>query len=205
MEVNNSINDVKRRTARRMTKPSSTLLAKVPKELIHFFSKALVLFIVWKLGYVYFLSASLDQLFTRITALSTWVIYDLFSAEKLSLMLSENFAQISVSGKPVLIIGDPCNALELFVLYTGFILCIGGALKRRAGFILTGLLLIFLANISRCLLLLWLAKTKSPLFYAAHTYIFTFLIYSLIFVLWMKFMGGDRRKPQAATNPSKNA
>jgi exosortase/archaeosortase family protein len=87
----------------------------------------------------------------------------------------------------VLSIADVCNGLEVMVLYSALILCLPASPSRKLTFIAGGLVLIFLVNIIRCaaLVQVYLYKPRYVNFF--HHYLFTFLVYALIFWLWSIF------------------
>lgn len=81
-------------------------------------------------------------------------------------------------------IGDECNGITLFALFAGFVIAFPGPAKRKAWFIPIGLLLIHFVNVLRVAGLAILAKFKPTLLDFNHTYTFTIIVYSLVFVLW---------------------
>jgi exosortase family protein XrtF len=110
----------------------------------------------------------------------------------------EKVSVVSFHNERVLSIADVCNGLELMVLYAGFIICLPAGMSRKSAFIAGGLLLIFLVNVLRCtaLALVYLHYRNYAEFF--HHYVFTFLVYGLIFWLWFLFS----RAPGSATPPS---
>jgi exosortase family protein XrtF len=92
---------------------------------------------------------------------------------------------IGVDGTGGLWIGDNCNGIALFALFTGFIIAYPGNWKKKAIFIPLGILLIEFMNVLRvvCLAILDTYSRKWTEF--NHTYTFTIIIYGCIFLLWM--------------------
>lgn len=91
------------------------------------------------------------------------------------------------NGMGTLRVADACNGLELMVLYIGFILCFPAPTPRKWKFALGGIVLICLLNILRCtgLVLIFVHYHKYLDF--SHHFLFTFVIYALIFLLWFIF------------------
>jgi exosortase family protein XrtF len=92
---------------------------------------------------------------------------------------------IGVDGSGGLWIGDNCNGIALFALFTGFIIAYPGIWKRKAGYILFGIILIELLNVTRIVLLAILDTYSRSWTEFNHTYTFTIVIYACIFLLWM--------------------
>jgi exosortase/archaeosortase family protein len=81
--------------------------------------------------------------------------------------------------------GDPCNGIILFALFSSFIIAFPGPLKSKIWFIPSGIIIIYLANVLRVVLLaiIQLYVSRSTLEFH-HTYTFTYMVYSLIFFMW---------------------
>jgi exosortase family protein XrtF len=95
---------------------------------------------------------------------------------------------LGIDGTGGLWIGDNCDGIKLFGLFSIFVLCFPSAIKHKLWFIPLGILIIHLANILRvALLCIILAKHPDWLNFN-HTYTFTFLVYSIIFILWIWFI-----------------
>lgn len=92
---------------------------------------------------------------------------------------------VGIDGTHGVLIGVPCNGVELFALFAGFVLIFPGKIKYKAFFIPAGILLIHLLNIARLvgLALTVLYAPKSLDF--NHKYTFTIIIYGIIFLLWI--------------------
>ena len=100
------------------------------------------------------------------------------------------------SGERTLRIANACNGLELMVLYIGFILCFPAPAARKWKFVLGGIALICLLNVLRCtgLVLIFVHYRKYLDF--SHHFLFTFVVYLLIFLLWFVFT----KKPRVHGN-----
>lgn len=92
---------------------------------------------------------------------------------------------IGIDGSHGVFIGDPCNGLSLFALFAGFVIAFTGKIKYKLPFIAIGLLIIHSLNIARIFTLTLLAKFYPDTLDFNHKYTFTYLIYSVIFVMWM--------------------
>lgn len=84
----------------------------------------------------------------------------------------------------VLSVFEGCNGINVFIVFFSFMIAFGGPIKRMAWFIPLGLFLIHLTNLLRILFLYWLAELESSYFYYVHKYLFTAVIYAVVFALW---------------------
>lgn len=94
----------------------------------------------------------------------------------------------------MLFIADPCNGLELLVLYLIFIIALPATLKRKLFFVVAGLLIIHFVNILRCVGLVALLIHYDEYFNIAHHYIFKMAVYFTIFLCWFWFAKGVQFK-----------
>ena len=176
--------------------------AFIPRGVMAFLLKALLIFILWKSLYLIFLSPDriLDAPLTRVVAvgaartLQTFshnhkftVVHEKDESEFAGTMITEELETIYYDNKLALAIADRCNALELYVLYVGFIVCFPAPASRKLFFSGTGVLSIFILNILR-VAALSLASIHYPDYLDfAHHFVFNISIYLLIFWLWFIF------------------
>jgi exosortase family protein XrtF len=92
---------------------------------------------------------------------------------------------LCIAGETMVGVGNPCNGLELFALFAGFIICFPGKFKAKLWFIPLGMIIIHFANVIRTFALA-LIQLKAPQYLEFnHHYTFTVIVYSIIFLLWM--------------------
>lgn len=84
----------------------------------------------------------------------------------------------------VLNVFEGCNGLNVMIVFVSFVLAFGGVPKRMLLFIVMGFMVIHLANLARILWLFWLSAVDAKLFYYFHKYVFTAVIYVIVFGLW---------------------
>lgn len=92
---------------------------------------------------------------------------------------------IGVDGTGGLWIGDNCNGITLFALFSWFIVAYKGKIKYKIPYILLGIVSIELLNVIRIVGLAILDTVSREWTEFNHTYTFTILIYGFIFLLWM--------------------
>ena len=175
---------------------------EIPEAVQKFLKRALILFVIWKLIYVLVLFPINipDKQLRNATSWGTmqmlqWVYPNSsFSIEKKvtfdNVYKNElDFDEILMNNRKVLGIADPCNALELFILYMGFLLCFSvRKLSPLLIFLLSGLIIIYIVNILRCFGVAWLNIRHSYITEIAHHYVFKLAEYAVIFVLWVAYL-----------------
>lgn len=107
---------------------------------------------------------------------------------------------IYVKGNSGLFLGDSCNGISLFALYSIFIIAFPGKILSKIIFIPAGILCIHLLNVLRVVCLSVIAIYSYEWTEFNHTYTFTILIYAFIFgswLFWINKFSGFTRKPAA--------
>jgi len=173
-----------------------SLLPTIDKNLKSFFLKIFVIIICWKLLYHFVLIPIRipDNFLTNtITAGVAWL------SSLLNIMGSDvswtkhpfnviSADGITLNGQCIFLVDDTCNGLEIMLIYTGIIAILPKyALSRRLLFIVAGLIALIICNIGRCTALLWIYTYHKPIFDFNHHYVFTFVMYIIIFMGWMLF------------------
>jgi exosortase/archaeosortase family protein len=194
----------------------STYLNKwhqIPAAVKHFLLKGLLMLITWKVIYLGFLLPGriVDAPLTRTVGIITtyglnWVTnsHNYISKSEYGREVDVDLNATSVMQQSVYyhdkkIVGvyDGCNALELFVLYAGFILCVPAASKKKWIYITGGVALIFIVNILRCIGIAYLVQYYPQHADFAHHYVFVFVVYALIIALWLAFSNNIKIKADA--------
>lgn len=152
------------------------------KKIIFFIARALGLYLLWYLVY--------DLWIFPDGRLDTWLSENVARASSLFLSLfgfpsyTEGVV-VMVNGRPTVAIGNPCNGMVLFGIFSGFIMAFPGLVKRKAVFIVLGLMAIYLVNVLRVVALALNHIYSRATLDFNHHYTFTFAVYSCIFLLWM--------------------
>lgn len=81
-------------------------------------------------------------------------------------------------------IGEPCNGIKLFGLFTVFILAYPGKWLHKLWFIPAGIIFIHYVNVVRVMALMWINYKDPSALDFNHNYTFTILVYSVIILLW---------------------
>lgn len=157
------------------------------KSITRFLIVAVLLYLAWFFLYEAWLRPMgiPDEFLTRYTAgssakLMQFLGYDVHATHasfKSTLLLKSH---------PLLGVAHECNALVLFVLFSGFIIAFpGGRLPHKSGYILAGSILIWVINVWRVAMLTLIQIHYPAALNFNHKYTFTILVYGFIFGLWM--------------------
>lgn len=150
---------------------------------IRFLIAILGLYLLWYILYETVIQPMnhVDMFVINITiSISKWIL-ELFNYT----VFTGTERVIGVDGTGGLWIGDNCNGITLFALFTWFIVAYKGKLKYKIPFIVLGIMSIELLNVLRIVGLAILDTISRAWTEFNHTYTFTILIYGYIFVLWM--------------------
>lgn len=174
----------------------------IPVPVRSFLIKGLIIFLVWKAIYSFFLLPDrvIDGPLTNmvgnhvVTLLNKMAHGEPFNPREESKSFIYEGEEASgtqtilyYEDTPLAGIGDPCNGLEVFVLYLGFIIAFPSGWGRKLFFIPAGIALIYAANIARFIGLIWLIWYKPGMLEFAHDYLYKGVIYLMIFIIWIAF------------------
>ena len=152
----------------------------------------MVIFVAWQLLYTFVLLPIRipDKFLTNVTAWSTCHFLSLFYSNVEPVYvhsLSRRLALIKINNAKIIGVADPCNALDIYVLYISFLFCFPGKWKRRLIFILLGVPYIFFLNTIRCAMIAWLNINYRGWVEISHHYLFTTALYLLVFYVWVLY------------------
>lgn len=86
--------------------------------------------------------------------------------------------------KIILNVYEGCTGINVMIIFAAFLVAFGGRVKTFLWFLPIGLLIIHIFNLLRLLMLFLSAKLSETYFYYFHKYIFTVILYLVVFVLW---------------------
>lgn len=177
---------------------SANPLKMLNAEMKSFLLKLIIFVISWEALYVFLLKPKRipDRLLTEWLTISvTKAINLVFSLTPSATWVPDaynNACNIQWKAKTILIIFDDCNGLDLFIIYLAFILLLPYPFKRKIVFSIGGILAIFIGNIFRSVSLYWIYMHFRGMFDFNHHYVFTILMYLIIFSGWVLF---TRKQP----------
>lgn len=161
-----------------------------------FFIRLVVLIVAWQLLYNFVLKPTTipDKILTETTTWGAMVCINTFLPVDPKITMDSVYYggdsgyHLMRGNRIVFVIADACNGLDLFVIYVGLIVLLPFyKMKRKIAFIIGGLAVLLVANIARVTLLYWIYFYHRPIFQINHKYIFTLLLYLIIFCGWLLF------------------
>lgn len=156
------------------------------KPLLRFIVLAVSLYIVWFVSYDFFIAPDqrIDTWLNKIVGTQSSVMLRLFGYES-DTIPGINQTVVRINKTAMVGVGNPCNGLELFVLFAGFIICFSGKWKNKLWFIPAGILVIHIANVTRSFALALNQHIDPQSLEFNHHYTFLIIVYAIIFGLWM--------------------
>lgn len=168
------------------------------KQILRFFIKLFILVTVWFFSYNVFLRPHrvIDKPLTNFIASAVTSCINILThpADIITWKaLNDKTGAILVqNGKKVFGIWDVCNGIDLMFIYAGVLALLPYPAKRKIFFTLAGIAAITLANILRVFFLYVIYKNYPQAFDFSHHYLFTILLYLLIFCGWILFIKKGR-------------
>lgn len=158
-------------------------LAFLKNPITRFLIYAVLLYAAWFLIYELWLHPrqSVDLFVIDITLkASKWILelmgYTVFTGSD---------RLMGIDGFPGLWMGDNCNGLVLFALFSGFVIAYPGPVRKKLWYIPLGIIALEILNVIRVVALAIIQTHSLEMTQFNHTYTFTIIIYGFIFMLWM--------------------
>ncbi len=101
---------------------------------------------------------------------------------------------LQIDGKEILQVMEPCNGVNIIILFAAFVFAYGGEPKRMFVFIVSGIAVIHIFNIIRIALLAVVQMHYPSQMYFFHKYAFTGIIYLVIVILWVLWVNKFSKK-----------
>lgn len=154
-------------------------------KIVRFIVLFIVLYLFWLMLYEWLIHpwGKLDTLVINDSSLWTAYVLEIMGHES---FISDNatIRTVGIDGTHGLWIGDPCNGLTLFALFTIFIVAFPGPWKHKLWFIPVGITVIHFLNVMRITALCVIVLKRPEWLDFNHTYTFQLLMYGFIFGLW---------------------
>jgi exosortase family protein XrtF len=160
---------------------------KDQKTIILFLLKFVGLYVVLNTGYGLWI-ASYEPMPDPMTTLVTRHSVSMISLTEKNVTVGEPVSNPNVpvidNGTAIIQVFEGCNGINVMIVFLSFVIAFTGTLKKTLLFVGVGLLSIYIANLFRVSLLFFVAKYYPDNLYFFHKYLFTGLLYILVFVLW---------------------
>ena len=182
----------------KIMKPVHSILSAAPalsnKRIVQFFINLFILFSIWFVAYALILRPPriLDRPLTNFITNAVVGCFNVLSPAAQTITWKEipggSGAELVQNGKSVFGIWDVCNGIDLMFIYVGILVLLPYPLKRKIIFSIGGIIVIIIANIFRVTALYFINIYQQSAFYFSHHYVFTILMYILIFYGWLLFI-----------------
>jgi exosortase/archaeosortase family protein len=179
-------------------KPINSILNLGPalsnKRIVHFFINLFILFSIWFVVYALILRPPrvIDRPLTNFITSTVTSCINILSPSTVPVswidLPVEGRAHITQNGQKVFGVYDVCNGIDLMFIYVGIIVLLPYSLKRKIIFSIGGVVVIIIANIIRVTALYFINVYQHSAFDFSHHYLFTILMYILIFYGWLLFI-----------------
>ena len=138
-----------------------------------------------------------DEMTQLIADQSAWLLNNGFGYDvKAVLNVASPTVFLKTGEYIVLNIYEGCNGINVFIVFAAFVIAFNGNQRKLFWYIPLGVLILYISNILRIVCLYWTAVSFHRYFYYVHKYIFTGVIYAVVFVLWIiwVYQLNDRKK-----------
>ena len=164
------------------------------KKVSMFFIKLFLLFSVWFVCYTIILRPSrvIDKPITNLLTASVVKCINVLSPGSVPVSWIENperpCTHLTQNGVAIFDIFDICNGIDLMFIYVGVLFLLPYPLKRKIIYSIVGVVAIITLNIIRICSLYFIYVYYRSAFDFSHHYLFTLLMYVLIFYAWLLFV-----------------
>ncbi|MDR7208279.1 exosortase family protein XrtF [Flavobacterium piscis] len=123
---------------------------------------------------------------TNIVGRNVDQLMHLFNCDiKILKSISNPYLEVWYNNKYTLRIIEGCNAVSVIILFVSFVIAFSGKFKTTLGFILFGVLIIYVLNVIRIALLTVLLFHFIENEHILHGVLFPLIIYGMVFLLWI--------------------
>jgi exosortase/archaeosortase family protein len=162
------------------------------KKVAFFFIKLLALFTTWFICYTLLLAPGrvIDRPLTNFITKGVTNSINFLSNEQVGWVQDPEkpCTHLIKNGVAVFDIYDVCNGIDLMFIYAGVLFLLPYSLKRKIIFSIGGIVAIVLLNIVRIGALYFIYVHQRSAFDFSHHYLFTLIMYVLIFYGWWLFV-----------------
>ena len=141
---------------------------------------------LYKLDAVFSINYSLLTEFSKLLSVQSNFILSIFNFQT-STEIHGDMVVAKILGYPYshgVWIGEPCNGIKIFGLFTIFILSFKGDIKRKIIFIPIGIAILHFLNILRIAILTYISATNPFVLDFNHNITFQLFIYGSMLALW---------------------
>ena len=141
---------------------------------------------LYKINFLLGINFSLLTGFSKLLSVQSNFILSIFNFQT-SIEIHGDMVVAKILGYPYnhgVWIGEPCNGIKIFGLFTIFILSFKGDIKRKIIFIPIGIAILHFLNILRIAILTYISATNPYILDFNHNITFQLFIYGSMLALW---------------------
>jgi exosortase family protein XrtF len=182
---------------------SVTNLFKDNKRAVLFLLKFVGLYVVLNTIYGFVIESYKPEVdpITYMVSVHTKYLLSLFH-ENIQVVLS-NFkptTALKYNGITIIAVFEGCNSINVMIVFIVFIISYSGSIKSMIKFIPLGLVIIYMMNLLRVTVLFWVAYYFPNKLYFFHKYLFTAIIYLVVFGLWYEWIRRVKNESGVSSN-----
>lgn len=166
----------------------SSFAIKDFKPTILFLAKFLGLYLVLNLVYGYFVEREYPQCDAAtawVTDQTSGILNGLGWENFVSMHNKKPTTSIIHANRAVVSVYEGCNGINVAIIFICFLVAFGPINRKLAWYAPLGLVIIHVFNVGRILGLFWVVLYLPGAVYFTHKYVFTAVIYAVIFLLWL--------------------
>jgi exosortase family protein XrtF len=137
--------------------------------------------------FIEFYNPRIDPITYSISRQTELILSAFFENIQLTISEYKPTVALKLNGEIVINVFEGCNSINVMIVFIVFVISFS-SIKKGVPFILLGLLLIYIMNLLRVILLFWVAFSYPNSLYFFHKYLFTGIIYIVVFGLWYKWI-----------------
>jgi exosortase family protein XrtF len=136
--------------------------------------------------YISYKGSAPDEMTYLVADQSAWLLRHLFNFDVNAILNQRGPTVFLKTGEYIVLnIYEGCNGINVFIVFSAFIIAFHGDTKKSLWFVPLGIFILHVSNLLRIIFLYWTAVNFHRYFYYVHKYIFTGIIYAVVFALWI--------------------
>lgn len=167
------------------------------KTALLFLAKFVIFYFVLNTAYGFWVESyypSADPITVWVSKHTAWILSFFHSsintvAEPLSV-----YVAITLIGETIIHVFEGCNSINVMIVFGVFVLAFSNRWYQEWKFLLLGLITIYIMNLARVTGLFWMALYFPDSLYFFHKYLFTGMIYGVVFLLWFVWVSNVQKR-----------
>ena len=143
--------------------------------------------------YIEFYSPQADPTTLSVAKQVSWCVSWFDDSVGFAEMKGSRNILLSNQNRPVIKVFEGCNGINVMIVFVSFIIAFRGTLYQTVWFTLMGFLVIHVMNLGRVSLLYAVELHFPQYLYFVHKFLFTGLIYAVVFFMWFQWAKIVRR------------